>query len=63
MKQQICVVDVSEPVFNVDYPATRELQDAINNLLEYWDHGTPVHASSIVVADFRAALANARKDI
>ncbi len=38
-----------------------DLNDAIDALLEYWDHGTAVHASSIVVADFRNALANARK--
>ncbi len=62
MKKQICVVDASHFVTSFNTEATRDLNDAINNLLEYWDHGTAVHASSIVVVDFRNALANARKE-
>ncbi len=60
--ENVAVVRRSASGVEVQDAATRELADAINNLLEYWDHGTAVHASSIVVADFRNALENARKE-
>jgi len=41
--------------------AFRDLLEVLESMLEFFDHGTPVHPGALVVEDARAAVAKARE--
>jgi len=49
------------PTKPIDPTAAAKLYDVAVALLEYWDHGTPVHPSALIVRDVRAAVHRARR--
>ena len=41
---------------NISEKTAQELIDVMNELLEYWDNGTPVHPGAMVTDRARAAV-------